>query len=84
MSLANSYPIEISPSLYKEIEADLEEYYKSHFSHFDRIWDNGEKLGYKGVVKYFDLVCEEGIDSVSVRLVRKSGHIVFWEKKYAK
>ena len=76
-------PINVSTELYKEIEADMEEYYNTHLSHWGRIWESGKKAGYKAVVGRFDLKCQVVGEYLKISLTNKENRQVVWERGYA-
>lgn len=64
------YPIGVSEACYFAIEEWLEDYYRTF--PFDRIYEGGRPLGYKGFMNNFDLEVEELIQGVvEVRVVSK-------------
>ena len=76
-------PITVSTELYKEIEADLEEYYNKKLSHWDRIWENGKKGGYQAVIDRFALSCDVVGEYLKISLTNKENGQVVWERGYA-
>lgn len=72
-------PIEVSTKCYQSIEEWLEEYYNTF--PYKRIYENGERLGYKGFIRNFTLDVEEIIQGVvEVKVVyRDSGEVHYKE-----
>lgn len=68
-------PIEVSEACYRAVEEWLEDYY--HTFPFNRIYEGGKPLGYKGFMNNFRLEVEEVISGVvEVRVVsRETGEL---------
>jgi hypothetical protein len=63
--------IDISDDCYKDIEIWLEEIYKTY--PFQRIFENGVRLGYKGFIRNFELSISEPLSGVvEVKVISKS------------
>jgi hypothetical protein len=64
-------PCIVTPTIYNQIEQDMEEWYQSQSNPYRNYFENGVRVGYDYIVKMFDLVIEESDDVVVVSLVSK-------------
>ena len=72
----------VSQEVYKEIEADMQEWYLKEHSHWNRIYKDGEKLGEREFAKTHPLTVMEDGDSVVVEIQDSDGKVIY-SKRYS-
>jgi len=63
----------VSAELYQDIEESLEQYYNSQDCVYNRLFKNGKRVGYQGVLDNFDLKIDpdKQLGKLTVKLVSK-------------
>ena len=67
-------PAEVSPECYKDIETQLELWYNSEGKPYRYLFEQGKRVNQKYIVKKFDLIIEDYLDTdnhIEVRLQSK-------------
>ena len=81
---SGSDPAVVSPECYKDIATQMELWYNSEGNPFRHLFEQGKRVNHKYIVKKFDLIIEDYLDTenhIEVRLQSKGnpGLIVYRE-----